>query len=225
MNLLLTLPLLQVNPQAAAGVDPYVKDVVQMVSGAVALVVALITIWRAFHEIRNNREQRDRALISHREDREQRQLELRWRRAQAGASLVEKMLADKDAGDAMTMLDWSSRKFEIGDALMIISHKDFPDALRDSRGTFDAKEVFIRDVFDDLFFHLARFEQAVRVDLVTLDDVSLPISYYIAEMAKQRHTFEAYLRAFHPLALAFVERFPEWKRTNIAALPNTAQTA
>lgn len=207
---------------SGAEVSALVKDM----SAAVAIIVGVLTALRVANEMRNNREQRERALTSDKENRDQRDRELRWRQAQAGSALVEKMVDNKDAVCAMRILDWSNRKFEVEGVTVAIAHDDLPDALRTSRGRFDSKQVFIRDVFDELFFHMARFEQTLDVGLVRFADVSLPIGYYVTEMAKMRRVFEPYLETFHPGAHRFVERFPEWKQADLRAVPEVqAQTA
>ncbi|HEV7427402.1 MAG TPA: hypothetical protein VGQ46_13640 [Thermoanaerobaculia bacterium] len=193
------------------GVDPYVKDIVEMVSWGFAILAATFTGLRAVSEMRHNREQRDRALAIDVEDRAQRDRDLRWRKAQTGNELLQHMLDDPLAAAAMQILDWSGRTYALnGHPSVIVVEEDLPGALRPARSAFTPKQTFIRDAFDALFFHFARLNRAIDVNLVEMNDVSMPTSYYIAEMGKRKTVMQDYLRAFHPIALGLVERFPEW---------------
>jgi hypothetical protein len=201
---------------AIGGVDPYVKDVVEMVSWGVAIVAASVTGLRAVSEMKHNREQRDRATAAAVEDRLQRERELRWRQAQAGNELVQRMLDDPLAAAAMQILDWSGRSYDVaGYATFKVSENDLPAALRPTRGEFTPKQIFIRDAFDALFFHIARMHRALAAKLVEIGDISMPTSYYVAEMAKRRQIIEGFLLAFHPIAHGLIVLFHEWSVTGV----------
>lgn len=192
------------------GMDPYAKDLIETISWIAAICVGAVTAWRVLQESRHNREQRERALEAAREDHEQRDRELRWRRAEFGNKAVKEMLDDPEAWIALQVLDWSNRTYTIGGQQFQIRDADLPAALEAIRRDFLPKEMAIRDIFDSLFFHFGRLQHALNVDLVTKNDIEVPVTYYIGRMASRRQVFEPFLREFHPAALAFVQRFAEW---------------
>jgi len=181
------------------GVNPYWKDVFQIGAWVVAIGGGLIAAARAIDESRANREQRKR--------------ELRWRQAQAGTELVGKMLDDSRSWNAMIMLDWDSREYALSkDVTETINIGEVEHALRPYRDRCTPKEAYIRDAFDTLFYHMALLERAINVSLVTFDDVSWPISYYVQRMATHRRVYEDYMREFsHSGARNLAERFEGWR--------------
>lgn len=197
-----------VSAQESSGLNPLTKDVAQVLSWVAAVVVGALAVWKAVGESRQNREQRERTLESAKADRQQREQELRWRRAQTGSGLVDRMLSDRLATDAMQMTDWSGRSYTLSDGTIgTIGQDDVIRGLRATRGGFGPKEAFVRDAFDALFLHLVRFEQAIAIDLTTLDDVRVPVDYYIIQMCHAKEIFAGYMTAFgHDLALKFCQR-------------------
>jgi hypothetical protein len=157
---------------------------------------------------------RERTLAEAQENRQQRQRDLRWRQAQIGYELVEKMLSDRAAWDAMQMLDWADVILELpgGGEKFRLTREEVDHALRPVRERFTPKEKLVRDDFDALFYHMSRLDKSVTIELTTLDDVSLPIEYYIEQMASRRPVMEAYMKAFgHTGALALAQKFPSWR--------------
>jgi hypothetical protein len=153
-----------------------------------------------------------RGLGESRENRKERELRRRWDQAKVGKELVDELIAT--AWNAMTMLDWSGgRSFDIGGGQLVsIDDDTMRKALVAKYGLFDPTETYIRDAFDNFFFHMRRIEHAVEIALVDFDDVRYPIEYYIRLMAViDRPLFEGYMRFFgFDLALAFAQRIPEW---------------
>jgi hypothetical protein len=195
------------------------KDVgLETLSKAAAIVFGLITAWRAVREMKQSREQRDRALAAE-------QKELRWRQARVGTEVVEKMLEDREVDDALNMIDWDSRSYKIDGQDVVVTADDLGAALVGRRGVFIRKQLFVRDVFDELFYYMGRLERMVALELTTFEDVTMPLDYYIELMARRQDVFGGYMRAFHPTALKFVERFPAWKGTLHQLPAQQAKTA
>ena len=198
-------------PTERDGLPPLWKDVFEVAAWAVAIVAGIITAATAVGESRANREQRERSLLEAREGRDQRARELRWRQAQIGSQLVSEMLEESLAWDAMQMLDWERLELTIRGEAVPISIGEVLHALRPRRDASGSVEKRIRDAFDALFHQMARLEQSVTIGLTTLDDISLPIEYYVGRMAEHQSVHEAYMREFgHQGALHLARRFQSW---------------
>ena len=212
--LLLSVQIIAAPSGGAPGtaVDPPWMRRVQVGSWTVAIIGGLIASFKAIDESRLNRKQRERELEESREAREQRARELRWRQAQIGTELVDKIDNDAQAWAATQMIDWEEREFKIGDVPVIITIDDVIRALRPYRDKCDKKDTFIRESFDALFYRYSSLERALSIDLVTFVDVSTPAEYYIGEMAKRRKTYGDYMKAFgFSTTLRFVDRFESWR--------------
>jgi hypothetical protein len=112
------------------------------------------------------------------------------------------------------MLDWSGgRDFDIGGGVMKPIDDDvLGKALVAEYGSFDATETFIRDSFDDFFFHMRRIEHSIDIDLVDFADVRFPLEYYVKLMAAiDPALFDDYMSFFgFDMARRFAQRIPEW---------------
>lgn len=152
--------------------------------------------------------------------RHQRNEDLRWRKAQAGKTLNDEMMADEKADAAMTMLDWSGRKFTIDkDTEANITREEMLVALRVShrppQNGFSVIEGFIRDAFDSLFYRVGRFEHSITSKLVEFEDIEYPMAYYVKKLSENRPVFETYLKTYEFIhALAFLERFEAWRKAS-----------
>ncbi|MDR4467895.1 MAG: hypothetical protein MRJ68_06280 [Nitrospira sp.] len=183
--------------------DIDVKALVDIGSLVVATVVAIFGILKIKSEIEQSREQRIE--------------DLRWRKAQAGKTLNDEMLADRRADDAMRMLDYGGRTYSIKeDETTKIKTPEMLHALRIENLTFTPTETFIRDSFDQLFYHMGNFEQSIRSKFVEFSDVENPVGYYVNRLAKNRPVFEKYLVRYELiLAQAFLDRFATWNNTEL----------
>lgn len=209
---LLTAVAAPATAKKADGLDPVWKDVVQIAAWGVAIVGGLIAAGKAIQESRANREQRERTLEEARETREQRVRELRWRQAQIGSELVDRMMNEVLAWKAMEILDWENLEIELSSGERLpVTMSEVLRALRPYRDACTTKEKCVRDAFDSLFYYMGRMDKSVSIELTGLDDVSQPISYYIDQMARNRAVYEAYMGAFgFSGALNFARRFPSW---------------
>jgi hypothetical protein len=99
---------------------------------------------------------------------------------------LDTMLADRQAFDAMRMIDWGQRKYEIsGGRTELITSKDVRDALdvRNNAG-LSPSGVYVRESFDRLFHHLGKIERSLRSGLIAFDDVRSPLGYYVPILTK-----------------------------------------
>lgn len=110
----------------------------------------------------------------------QRKSELRWNQAQLAMSFTDAMLDDAAAFDALRMVDWDKRSYAIGGGMQdTISSDDVRRALDiRSNNSLSPTDVYVREAYDRLFYHLGKIERAVDSHLVLLEDVTSPIDYY-----------------------------------------------
>lgn len=138
--------------------------------------------------------------------------ELRWKQAELAREMVNKMLSD-DGWKAMEMMDWEDegREYEINGHKEKLNVNAVYTALEKSEST--DKDRFIIDRLDRSFFLVSQLETAVRSDLVRLEDVKFPLSWYAAKrMCPRKRLFEEYMKEnAAPETLQFFQRLDEWR--------------
>jgi hypothetical protein len=178
---------------------PFATDQVEVVTGVLTvmcLIVAAIGLFLTVYSI-----QQASKLAS--EDRkaalEQAQKDLRWRQTVEAQRAIRTMLDDKEAFDAMTMLDWDGQEFSIRGQSIAVTHAEIRESLAPSRGGFTDVQAFVRDKMDALLAHLELIQQGIEAKIYTLDDVAFPIDYYIEQMNNNigLGAFKQYITAFN----------------------------
>jgi hypothetical protein len=138
--------------------------------------------------------------------------EMRWKQAQLAKEMVDKMVAD-EGWKAMEMLDWDDegRTYRIQGRNYKINAKTVYTALE--KDTSDDKDRYIIDRLDRTFFMVSQLEAAVRSDLVRLEDVRFPLTWYAAKrLCPRKKLFEDYIREnAAPETMQFFERLEEWR--------------
>lgn len=138
--------------------------------------------------------------------------ELRWKQAELARDMVNKMMAD-EGWKAMEMMDWddAGRDYEINGHKEKINVYAVYTALEKSES--DEKDRHIIDRLDRAFFLVSQLEAAVRSDVVRLEDVRWPLSWYAARrMCPRKQLFEVYMKEnAAPETLHFFERLNEWR--------------
>jgi hypothetical protein len=137
--------------------------------------------------------------------------ELRWKQAELARTLLDEIFDYDPSNDAWRMVDGKEiykdgkgNEYRINMGLV---RQALPTPWADDRG---GQDVYIRWCFDALLYYLERLEQSVQINLVRMEDLTAPTSYYIELMAKDKKLFRDYaeLIRFHG-AVAFMNRFPE----------------
>jgi hypothetical protein len=178
---------------------PFATDQVEVVTGVLTvmgLIVAAIGLFLTVYSI-----QQASKLAS--EDRkaalEQAQKDLRWRQTVEAQRAIRTMLDDKEAFDAMTMLDWDGQEFLIRGQSRSVTHAEIIESLAPTRGSFTDVQAFVRDKMDALLAHLELIQQGIDAKIFTLDDVAFPIDYYIEQMNNNigLDVFKNYIIAFN----------------------------
>ena len=138
--------------------------------------------------------------------------ELRWKQAEVAREMVNKMMAD-EGWKAMEMMDWEDegREYDINGQKEKINANAVYTALEKSEST--DKDRYIIDRLDRSFFLVSQLEIAVRSDLVKLEDVRFPLSWYAAKrMCPHKKLFEDYMKEnAAPETLQFFQRLEEWR--------------
>lgn len=138
--------------------------------------------------------------------------ELRWKQAALGREIVNKMVTD-EGWQGMEMMDWEDegRVYTVNGQKLKINAKAVYTALE--KKVSDDKDRHIIDRLDRAFFLVSQIETAVRSDLVRIEDVRFPLSWYAAKrMCPHKQLFESYMKEnAAPETLNFFERLDEWK--------------
>ena len=173
-----------------------VKDVAQFAVWTVAIAASLYGMWNGINESRAHRAQQA--------------TQLRWQQAELARQIIEKLSDNPKARSAMRILDWAGgREFDVKTGKQeMITVDDMIVGLRTKDLTFNAKETFVRDSFDELFDGFQLIEHYLRIQLIRFDDVKEPLGYYVHRLDEHRDAVNNYLRVFdYGLAQAFIERF------------------
>lgn len=190
------------NSSKVGGVNQLTKDRFEILSKTVAIiggiVSALALIWTL------------------NESTVQKKLELRRNQSRLGMELVDAILSDTQTFDALRMVDWNRRIYQVGKNKQVITTEDVRIAL-DIQNSDHLSEidVFIREHFDELFYHMEKIERCLRVDLIQFEDIQSPLDYYLPIMYnKYRDVLDQYMQLVgHKEATALLIRFE-------AVLPN-----
>ena len=99
----------------------------------------------------------------------------------------------------------------VDDKRISLTQEDSKKALDINNKELTINDHFIRDCFDNFFYHAAILEHWERQGLVDLNDVKYPMEYYVITLKKSANLWpvaEAYLNAFGSTkAQDFFKRF------------------
>lgn len=159
--------------------DQNAKEWLQAGAWIATALGVVVAVWKLRSDARATREQRNR--------------DLRWRQAEAAKKLNDEMMTDVESWAAMQMLDYSGRTFKLpSNTSAVITHDDVASTLNPMAVITDEKEIFIRDCFDKLFYHIAMLEHYISSTLIRAEDVAFPIEYYVPLLAKFKSDAEGY---------------------------------
>jgi len=175
------------------------KDWIEVFTWGVGVVGALAGLFNLARETKQSRAQR--------------RDELRWRKASGANDMLNTFYADPVFRNAMLMLDWDGRPFQIDENRTItITRDDIWAALERPPAPFDDKNLMIRTAMDRMFEAFDRIGHAIKIEVMTDRDVTYALAYYIGVLAQNRPVVKAYM-----LDLGFKEAFsyfskrPEWE--------------
>jgi len=143
----------------------------------------------------------------------QRRRELRWKKAEMGRDLMDKVLDEPLSNAALLILDSEVRVYEIANGSQVtITANDMLAALRVPELPQTPLHEVVRDAFDTLYYYLDRFEHFIAVELTSFEDVSSPLDYYVDYLAEDKDLHLQYIGLTrYTRVLRFLERFPNWR--------------
>jgi hypothetical protein len=163
--------------------DPYQKDIIQVVSWGVAILGGLIAAYVAIHQLKLNAEQRKN--------------ELRWKQANAAREIINDIHSNIWAKNAVTMLDWSEGnhrlKFEDKNSVEISYEKDVIPALKKSQSECSDLDQDIISCFDWFFYFINRIEHYIGTDLIKFEDVEDIWRLYGEKIKRQEEVYETFM--------------------------------
>lgn len=196
---------------AASGTDPWKHySFIATVFAAIFAAVWALKQWR--DETAQRREDQKAELETRRAELKQRDKDLRWKQARLAREMMDAIFDYKPSNDAWRMVD-SEQAYKYKGNSYTINMNDVRRALPEPwSDDCSGSPVYIRWCFDALFYYIEQIEHALKLDILRFEDLEASASYYIALMAKDKKLFHEYVKLIRlNRALAFMDRFPEWK--------------
>jgi hypothetical protein len=167
-----------------AGLTQLTKDRFEVASKSMAIVGGIVSAAVLIVTLQGTLEQRAR--------------EHRWNQARLAMELVDDLMSDPLAFDALRMIDWESREYQIaGGPPQVITSSVVREALDPGNNEhLTATGVYVRESFDRLFHHLGKLERALRSELIVPDDIESPLATYYAPLLRSKYAsvIEAYMK-------------------------------
>jgi hypothetical protein len=150
---------------------------------------------------------------------DQRDRQLRWDQAKLAKEINDQFLADRDAQNALSIVDADVRIFRVTTTEdppkiypVSIEDEEHIKALQVSGKGAEAKEIYIRECFDSWFYWMSIMEQYLKNKLVLQEDIAYPSDYYVRCLRDEQKLYDAcvaYIQKHElsPNILAFVKRF------------------
>jgi hypothetical protein len=142
---------------------------------AVGLAATVYSIWAASRQASRERKT---ALDQAEQDQ-------KWRQTVEAQAAVRRLLDDKRALHAMTMLDDKADHAFPDDGIAKpdeITKEDIVSALQAVGPSYTKKQTFVRDSMDSLFNHFELIQQGIEAKIYTLEQIKFPINYYVRMM-------------------------------------------
>lgn len=152
-----------------------------------------------------------KALYEMHATREHRARELRWQQAREAKYLVDEMWADKSTKDAMEILAHGIQFYKVKEEEMEISFEDMCKAVEEMEKDSSNKGIYARRCLEFFLDKLTRIEHFLSVNLVTFDDVQVPLEYYVNAMSKRKDLFKGFIiERDYEYVLGLLMQFPAW---------------
>ncbi|HVG21776.1 MAG TPA: hypothetical protein VNI02_22260 [Blastocatellia bacterium] len=178
------------------GMNVLTKDRFEIGSKAVAIIGGLISAIVLILTMQNGTEQRAR--------------ELRWNQAKLAMELVDDMMSDAEAFNALRMIDWEEYEYQVEGEKVMITSQEVREALKVENNTsLTPNGIIVRESFDKLFYHMGKIERSLESNLIRFEDVRSPMEYYAPFLRSTYGDVVAlYMRQLHHNdALEFMNRF------------------
>ncbi len=220
-------------------------EVAKLLAALVSPAVTIMGFWFIWQQLKKTNQQIRIAGDGLEASNSQNKINQDWKRAEFIAAEMKEFSRDPSVVMVMQMIDYTDRSYYLGmkdkdgePLLTRVTHRQAAlDALEASgrlkkvasfaaietalatSGGFSVEEAAIRDSFDVFLSYIERFEQFIKLKLISEAEIFPYLRYCIRMIqGKVRHVepgmlsaFRAYLKAFHfeDAEHFFYERFPE----------------
>jgi hypothetical protein len=184
------------NEPMSEGISRLTKDRFEIASKTVAILGGLVSAIIL--------------ILTVQESTKQRASELRWNQAKLATELLDNTLNDTKAFNALNMIDWENKGYQVGNDFVMINSGKVVNALNvENNSNLSPNGVFIRESFDRLSYHLGKLERSLESDLILFKDVTSPMDYYVPFiLSKYGKVIIPYMEQLHhDDALKFMNRF------------------
>lgn len=178
------------------GSSPSVLDVIQTVTGTVAVIIGTIAATTAIYE---------------------RFQELRWKRSNAAKELIDDIHHHPLAAQAVHMLDWHDgqkpQKHTITENTVVqISYPQVLTALKLRKSECEEEcDIYIHDCFDWFFYFIDRIEHSIKRKLIRRNDVKAIFTPYVKIVSANWAVYEEFLsRHYYDQAKKFFQSYAEF---------------
>ncbi len=123
---------------------------------------------------------------------------LNWKKSEFLSKEIKEFLNDSKVKTVCQLLDWNSRKIEIGDKKIVVSDDYLIEALKthSEKSAFTIEEAYIRDLFDNFFDKVGFFNIYIKNGLVEEKQVLDYLSYYFDIISIKGRKPERLVQAF-----------------------------
>ncbi|AGG90522.1 hypothetical protein LRK24_03905 [Rhodanobacter denitrificans] len=141
---------------------------------------------------------------------------VRWQQAVSAQKAISDIWGNPRAHAALQMLDWDGRTYRCDERVTgSISFEFRNEALRieGDEKDFTEDEIFVRDVFDELFSQISILQQAMKIKAIRLEDVHGWFLFYVKCLSHERNVsiFHRFMVEYdYPLVLDFLKNFDVW---------------
>lgn len=175
-------------------------DIIKNVLVIIGIPGALYAAWKAIDEFKNSNAEKAKETA-------EKARENRHKQAAAARDALRDLFGRDKARAAMRMLDWSGRSYSDGASSHVVNFSDLGPALRVTALTFNTKEQFIRDCFEDLLDQLELIGHLIEIDFLHYNDVAVPLAYYARQISDDIGSFAPFLDTYgYPRAKALLLR-------------------
>ena len=170
-----------------------IKDLLQIGSLAVATIGGLIAAFIAILELQRNRRQRE--------------IELRWKKAQLAKEILDEIDKDSLIQNAKDLIDRHVYKYKVNERHMeTITHEEVLNYLKKDGDS--SKEKFIEECLGKFFQKLERIEHFIVINLIDFDDICDPLYWWVKKMSEFRSDYEIFFQRYeYGQAVNFLNRF------------------
>ena len=142
------------------------------------------------------------AILSLTQNTNERRRELRWKQAMFAKQIIDELLVNEKASEALLMLDcetWNPRTSNNN------SREDKIETIKNAlaleqKDKSTPEKLEIKSCFYQLLFYINRLEQAIETKLIRFEDVTYPFCYYyclleVKENKILKESFETYIKS------------------------------